>query len=90
MTKLLRFLIKLDKIASQFLVLLMILFILSGYRIAGKSNLRWLMSMKTAEIIHTKFDILLIILFLYHVSIHAYLKIKVWIRGRYGKKQKER
>ena len=68
-------LIKIDRKTVWLLFILMILFILSGYRLTGKFGLERIMDMKTAMFIHLSLDILLIILFVLHSGLWIYIKL---------------
>jgi cytochrome b subunit of formate dehydrogenase len=82
MPNLLKILLKIDKNLSWLLLLMMLLFIISGYRLLGKYDTEKIMSMKTARYIHLSLDILLILLFLLHVGTHSYLKIFGFLKKR--------
>jgi len=70
MSRLLRFLIQVDKKTVWLLFILMILFIISGYRLTGRYGTERIMSLRVAESIHLTLDVILILLFMLHAGLN--------------------
>lgn len=73
--KLLSLLVKIDRKSVWLLFILMILFIISGYRLTGKYGMERIMSLEMAEYIHLTLDVVLIALFAIHSCVWIYIKV---------------
>jgi hypothetical protein len=78
--KLDRYLIKLSRFSAWILLVLMILFIISGYAWTD----RILMPLQQARWIHTQLDTCLVFFFLVHVLISARFALRRWKVGHDG------
>ena len=74
------YVIKAVRISGWFLLVLMLIYISSGYALRGEFGLDRLMTTRTAEILHLspKLDRPLVIAFLIHVAGAGYLSMKRW------------
>ncbi len=72
-----RYLLKLGRISAWILLVLMILFILSGYAWED----RIIMPMQLARWIHTELDVCLVFFFLVHSLISAKFALRRWKAG---------
>jgi hypothetical protein len=69
-----RFLLKVHRISAWMLLILMVVFIVSGYA----WNDRIIMPVSQARYIHTSLDVILIFLFLVHALLSAKFTLKRW------------
>jgi hypothetical protein len=75
-----RILVKINRISAWMLLILMIIFIISGYAWWN----RVLLSLQLARYLHTELDLLLVFFFLAHVLISARFTLARWKVGNRG------
>ncbi len=79
-SKVLRYLIKIERWSCWFLFVLLILFFVSGYSVAGMYGFEKIMSKRLALTIHSTLHIPTLVLFAIHMAIRLYFTIKRWSR----------
>jgi cytochrome b subunit of formate dehydrogenase len=72
------YLLKTARVSAWLLLLLMIIYILTGFALCGKLGMSRLIDLQTALFIHQIFDWPLVIIFLIHVSITIYFSSRRW------------
>jgi len=72
------YLLKTARVSGWLLLLLMLLYILTGFALCGKLGMSRWMDLQTALYIHQLFDWPLVALFLIHVSISVYFSLRRW------------
>jgi cytochrome b subunit of formate dehydrogenase len=72
------YLLKTARVSAWLLLLLMLLYILTGFALCGKLGMGRLMNLQTALFIHQLFDWPLVAVFLIHVSITTYFTLRRW------------
>ena len=72
------YLLKTARVSAWLLLLLMIIYILTGFALCGKLGMSRLMDLQTALFIHQIFDWPLVIVFLILVSITIYFSFRRW------------
>jgi len=72
------YVVKTVRFSGWFLLVMMVLFIVSGYALTGEYGLHRVMGPRTAEVIHLKLDEVLVAGFLVHVAAALYLALRRW------------
>ncbi len=72
------YLLKIARVSAWLLLLLMILYILTGFVLCGEFGMSRWMDSKTALYIHQIFEWPLVALFLIHASIAIYFSFRRW------------
>lgn len=75
-TAVLRYLILVDRVASWALLLLLVIFFITGYSMTGGYGFDRLVSVGDALSIHTTLGEAVIALLAYHVCVRGYLELK--------------
>lgn len=66
---------KVSRVSAYLLLIVCILYIISGYSITGKYGFESIMEREMAIFIHLNLDIIFIILFVLHAGIEIYLRL---------------
>ena len=72
------YLLKTARLSAWLLLLLMLLYILTGFALCGELGMSRLMDLQTALNIHKVFEWPLVALFLIHASITIYFSFRRW------------
>ncbi len=72
------YLLKTARLSAWLLLLLMLLYILTGFALCGELGMSRLMDLQTALHIHKVFEWPLVFLFLIHASITIYFSFRRW------------
>ena len=72
------YLVKLSRVSAWLLLLLMLLYIVTGFALCGKYGVQRLIDTQFALLLHKIFDWPLVVLFLIHAGVSAYLALRRW------------
>jgi len=71
-------LLRISRISAWVLLVLIILYIITGFSMTGRYGFSKLISISTATLIHDNLCVLVIIFFLLHAGISVYFALKRW------------
>ena len=78
--------VKTVRVSGWVVLALMVPYVCSGYALTGEYGCDRLMCTRTAEVLHLRFDELIILVFAVHVGFAAYLAMRRWGWIRTGRK----
>jgi succinate dehydrogenase/fumarate reductase cytochrome b subunit len=72
------YVVKAVRVSGWFLLALMVLYICSGYALTGECGFDRTMSARTAEVLHLKLDVPLLVAFVVHAAGAIWLAFRRW------------
>lgn len=78
------YLMKTSRLTGWLLLFFVLLYLLTGYAMCDRYEVKQFISLENAQILHRTFDLPLLFLFVVHVSVNAYfaLRRRKWIKPR--------
>ena len=72
------YLMRTGRLTGWLLLLFILMYLFTGYAMCDKYEVKQLISLENAQIIHRSFDLPLLFLFVVHVSVNAYFAFRRW------------
>ena len=72
------YLMKTSRLTGWLLLIFILAYLITGYAMCGRYEVKQLISKENAQIIHGQFDLPLWFLFVVHVSVNVYFALRRW------------
>jgi cytochrome b subunit of formate dehydrogenase len=78
------YLVKVGRLSGWLLLAMIVVYLITGYAMCDRYEMKRLISVEAAQVIHREFDIVLLYGFVIHVSVAVYfaLRRRGWLKRR--------